>query len=375
VQSCLLLRSAVHCRVDRGYWAQAIHNDAETVKILAQIEGGVADRTAVEDVALCRAVLGLPSHPPPSNDLACAAVNEANGAVRHTAALALAALGLQAVADALPRLLSAAPRGRFWRPTQALAQIRAGGFVLPELALTRQWMVMLWATFIGAWDNRWQMLVEGAPAGLGAGAGLFLALMSIGLVQADANSARLYLLLGLFALPLGFVTGVFAVAGAWLCDLGGRTRSRLRRVVGFSTGFMASIVVAWMPVAVATALLSGRLAELAQSILMRHVVGGFFWGLGIAVGALLFGALFQRSLLWKVVMGGVGGAVACLIATAWGVDIPFLPVAGAQSSLWSRPTLAAFLLGMWVGVGLIGGWLAGERIWQHSRQTSVRALG
>ncbi len=374
VHSCLLLRSAVHHRIDMSYWAQAIHHDAKTVSILAQIEGGVGEQSAIEDIALCRAVLGLPQHAQQSHDLARAAMNDANGDVRHTAALALAAQGVDAMIDALPQLCAATPRGRFWRPTQALAQIRASDLALPGLGLTRHWLVVLWATCIKAWDNRWEILVEGAPAGLGAGVGLFLALMSIGLMQADANSARLYLLLGLFALPLGFVAGVFAVAGAWLCDLGGRTRSRLRRVLGFSIGFMASIVATWMPVAVATALLGGRFAELARSILMRHVVGGFLWGCGIAVGALLFGAVFPRSWFWKTLMGGVGGVATCLFATVWGVDIPFLPATSAPSTLWST-YLAAVLLGLWVGAGLIGGWLAGQRIWRHSRSAAVHAAG
>lgn len=383
VQYCLLLRSAVHLRRDMEYWTRALHKDGAAQGLLKQIQaGGNAALTPEEDVRLGAGALGLRIDDGQPQALARAAVAHADGEVRHTAALALAALGEDALAEALPALQAAQPRRRSHRPLQVLAQVRACNFPLPEAVGRRRTAATWWAAAIKAADNRLQIFMESACAGLGAGFGLGLAYAALAVLLPNIYSPQFAAVLAVFLQPLGILAGCLAVIAGWLAAMAGRSDSKTRRALGICAGFVAGVTGCWLPFDLADRWITAELGGIdIPHILAQHVLGSMLWGCGIALGYLLAHRRMppRWPIAWCAVMSGIGGAAGCLLAIVFSISIPFVDLQlypldpfiaaavfgfTADLQLYSpEPYIAAAVFGFTVGAGLAGGWACGRQIY------------
>ena len=236
-QLCLLLQSAVRHRCDMAYWARELAGSKAALDLLEQIHDGPAaeaPRDARPAVELGAEALGIGQTYVGRQGLARAAVaygrsTRGDGAVRHTAALALAALAgktlrLDTVDEALATLHEAAPMGS--RRTQALAQMKAAGFRLPERTQGGRSSVDIWAFGLALWEQFWPIVTEAAAAGLGAALGLSLCLLisTLLLSSGDPDQVIGYAFRGFILQPIGLVLGMMAVAGRaswrWPWDAG-----------------------------------------------------------------------------------------------------------------------------------------------------------
>ena len=307
------------------------------------------------------AVLGLSLADRQQHALARAAIVDPAGEIRHTAALGLAALGLQAVADSELILNSAASVGKTWHYPQALAQMKAAGFPMPDLSLRRQWQVRLWSTAITAWDNRWPMLIESAYAGVGTGFALGLCQLVLALGQPHLQDSISFLVLSVYLQPLGIIVGMLAVVMTWLLSVPNRPRSGWRHVAGVSSGFALGVIGVWLPLALASLYARNAGLDRVQNALLQHIVGGALWGTGIALGAEIAGRFKPHSMVWCAIASGMGGVLGCLVAVAIGVGIPFVDPEERLQIQIAQATLFAFT----TGAGFAGGWELGKRIWRQ----------
>ncbi len=427
-QLCLLLQSAVRQRCDMDYWARELAGSraarelaeskaarelagstaarelAESkaarelkeseaaLDLVRQIHDGPAanaPRDARQTVELGAEALGIGRADIGQGGLARAAVaygssTRRDGAVRHAAALALAALaeealGLNAVEEALATLHESAPKG--WRRTQALAQMKAAGFKLPESAKGGRRSVALWAFGLALWEQFWPIVTEAAAAGLGAALGLALCLLisTLLLSSGDPGQVMGYAFRGFFLQPMGLVLGFMAVAAARVVSLavgrGDVRRQVLGRVIGFALGFMLVLVFVWLPIVVYVDLIFSGGTQPIADYFLTYVVGGAIWGLGIVIGRELgTRSPARRRLGWAILGGGLGGAAACLLimglATAKSqipaldgleMTVPLVEESEFDLVRW----VEAFLAGFGIGGGLSGGWELGRRLWSR----------
>jgi hypothetical protein len=388
-QLCLLLLSAVRHRCDMDYWAWKLAGSQEALDLVRQINDAPAvnaPRDARQAVELGAEALGVGQAYVGQRGLARAAVaygggRRRDGAVRHTAALALAALADKLVQqdanEALRTLHQAAPAG--WRRTQALAQMKVAGFKLPERAEGGRRGVDLWAFGLALWEQIWPIVTEAAGGGFGAAMGLFLCLLaSTMLLTSERQQAMTEAFAGFFLQPMGLVLGILSVAAARILSLAAGSGSVRRqvfwRVTGFGLGFMLGLVLVWFPTAVFLGLTGGGGSWTTADYFMTYVVGGTIWGLGIAIGRELCNrSMARRALGWAFLGGGLGGAAACLLIM--GLAWPISQIAGSGLvmtvplveglSFGLEDWLKAFLVGLGIGGGLTGGWELGRRLWRR----------
>ncbi|MCB0002333.1 MAG: CHAT domain-containing protein [Anaerolineae bacterium] len=375
-QLCLLLRSAVHHQVDTAYWAHQLAEDEPGRSLLAALNGGKAgpgDHDAA--TALGAAALGLADFS--SQPLARAATGDDNGCTRHAASLALAALGMDTIQASLMTMAEATPAHRGWRRAQALAQMKAAGFALPQTHLTLQILVAVWSLGLRAWSNRWRIASESLLAGLGAGIGLGLALLLPAMLP-DSNIRELIILRSLVITPMVVVLGVITIAIAWLFRLapsGDTPRIRaVSQVVGVWIGFVAGLLILWWPLdALINWLMNlggaGSGLPLDRSIFNTYILAASLWGLGISLGYQILAGTRSRPHWLRAMLGaGAGGAVGCLLATSLNLVLPLVEPAGANF------LVEVSLTGFGFGAGLAGGRVAGMWLFFRLRQTRASSL-
>ena len=216
-----------------------------------------------------------------------------------------------------------------WRRTQALAQMKAAGFRLPERTKGGRRSVALWAFGLALWEQFWPIVTEAAAAGLGAALGLSLCLLISTLIPATRRHR----------------VRVQGLRPATDRSRPGHDGSRggARRVVGRGTRGRAS-PGSWAGHRFRARIHAGARACLAPDrrlwprgtrggrppiadYFLNYVVGGAIWGLGIAIG-LELGTRFpaRRSLGRAFLGGGLGGATATLLIMGLAMAMSLLPV-------------------------------------------------
>jgi hypothetical protein len=391
-QLCLLLRSAVHHRTDMSYWAHRLAADEGARQLLAQINNPRPDSPrpdracpepvegSLETCQVCAAALGLKPDDVGKQALARAAVSpHYDGTVRHTAALALAVLmrkvlGLEAIEEGMKTLATAAPPGRRWRRVQALAQMLAAGFPLPQLPLGLLAQVNAWHAGIRLFEARWLLVAQALGAGLGGGLGLMLSMAVVLLVIGYRSLGEIasYLL-------VGGVVGVLFAGGHWLFDV--LLASRAGRVLGGAVGFCLGLLALapFTPALTGWQLLGGLLAGGAAA-------GGWEMADGrwrMADGKRQTPKVSHQSAIYnlksKISLAALGGALGGALGFAATVLSPLrLPfvlrpevLEEAFGSVMAQPWLAvvavaaAALAGAAMGAGLASGGAAGESIWSR----------
>ncbi|MEZ4771348.1 MAG: CHAT domain-containing protein, partial [Caldilineales bacterium] len=325
----LLLHSAVRHQFDVGYWAGQLAQDDRTKGVLVAVNRQVDENAPGHEVDLAAAALGVTATS--AGALARAATGARQGHVRHSAALALAVTGMDAVQAGLHGMDEATPGRRGWRKAQALAQMKAAGFAIPQVSLGLQTLVAAWSLGLRVWDSRWRLVTESLLAGVGAGIGLGIALL-INMLGSPSQLWPIFVLRSLLSVPVGFAIGVLAVAIAWVVWLsaaGGSPRSRaVRQVIGIWLGFVVAVLVLWWPwdslgklVVELAGLGSGLPSD--RSLVATYILGGSRWGLGSALGYQSLAGVRRTPSYGRALIGtGIGGAVGCLLAFYLVGDVP-----------------------------------------------------
>jgi hypothetical protein len=310
--------------------------------------------------------LGLKPEDVGKQALARAAVSpQYNGTVRHTAALALATLmckvlGLEAIQEGMKTLATAAPPGRRWRRVQALAQMRAAGFPLPQLSLGLLAQVNAWHAGIRLFAARWLLVAQAIGAGLGGGLGLMLsmAVVLLAIGYRSLGEIASYLL-------VGGVVGVLFAGGHWLFDV--LLASRAGRVLGGAVGFCLGLLALapFTPALTGWQLLGGLLAGGAAA-------GG--WEMADGRWRMADGR-WQSAISLAALGGALGGALGFAATVLSPLRLPFVlrpeVLEEAFGSVMAQPGLAvlavaaAALAGAAMGAGLASGGAAGESIWSR----------
>ena len=323
---------------------------------------------------LAREALGLGRDDIGGHGLARAAVAHSDGVARHTAALALAglaesALGLRAIDEAVATMRVMAPQGRHWRYPQALAQMKAARFKIPQISLLLSTQVNAIHGGIQLYESRWLLGAQIVGAGLGGGIGLLFIMSLLWLpviltpTLPSAEHAP-----GIVAtyLLLGGMAGVFFSGMRGLSDV--LANHRLARVLGGGLGF-----------ALAIAALVPFMDSTARLMLGKQILFGLFVGAAIAVGWEFEGYFRERTTTQGAALGGaVSGALG--FAVAWYVAVPlpfalardassFLLIADQQLLAWFAIGLAA-ITGAVLGAGMAGGGAAGRAFWERFRGTA-----
>ena len=356
-QFCLLLHSAVHHRTDMDYWAHQLQQDDEARQLLAQIHRRPDDAAHEEEVDLGAQALGLEPGDAGEQALARAAVARRDGTVRHAAALGLAALGLDAVQEGMATLAEAALPRRRWRRAQALAQMKAAGFPLPQLPLSLLAQVSAWRDGIRLFEARWRLVAQTLGAGLGGGLGLML-LMALVLLAVGYRS------LGEIAsyLLVGGVMGALFAAGRWLLDV--LLARQAGRVLGGAVGFCLSLIALW---------------PFTPSLTGWQLLGGLLAGAAVASGWELLSPPQKRGALWRAALGGgLGGALGFATTALSPLRLPFVlrPDSAIFHRFADQPWLPvavvvlAALAGAAMGAGLAGGGAAGLVLWNRLSEAS-----
>ncbi len=345
----LLLRSAVHRRVDMAYWTRQLGGNPAARELLRQIHEGVGDAGSIDEVQLGAEALGLDPEDIGDRALARAAVGHRDGNVRHTAALALAALGLDTVAEDVETLAQFAPTGRGCRRVQALAQIKVAGFPLPQLSLFSLAQVNGWAAGIRLYEARWQLVAQAGGAGLLGGFLLALLMAPVWLAAGyrHADKIALYVLLGL-------VVGALFAGGRWLFDVLAATQ--WGRVLGGAAGFGLALLA---------------LAPYTPNLDASQVLGGSLAGGAMAAGWELLARPGRPWTWWKPGLGGaLGGALLFAATSLSQLRIPFVlrEEAAVFFTLGDQPVrlaivvVLAALMGAFMGAGLAAGGSGGEAL-------------
>lgn len=384
-QHALLLRSAAAARADAAAWVAALAADEAAQRVVTDLQGGGAAAGQERPAGQFARVLGVTDDAAAPNILGRAALGARRGEVRHAAALALAGLGVEALAQAF--WPAAGPRralAESWRLAQALAAIRAAGCRLPELPT-------LWlraAVTIGDRVARaragWQgSAVEALGAGLGtAGAyALWVVMMTLINPPPAAHPAPLALAAGLSSASLGFLLGGITVLVARFIAPeprpGEGARPAWQTVAGITLGFILGLAVA-LPAEFAYV---SNFPPGPLSLAGRYLVGGGLLGLGIAVG-FAWGerrmpGVSQAPGAWRRAFAGaiLGAALAgALIGELnWvthQVGLPVFTPAGDQLLTILQYALAGALL----AAGLTGGWLLARRVRRRWQMRPVAAL-
>ena len=133
-QHALLLRSAAAVGADTAPWVENLAADPAAAALARDLQAGGAPAHAEKPAGQFARVLGMSSDDAAENALGRTAIDGGPADVRQAAALALASLGSDAVAQALwPQQPVRRTLGERWRMAQALAWMRAAGRRLPEL--------------------------------------------------------------------------------------------------------------------------------------------------------------------------------------------------------------------------------------------------
>jgi hypothetical protein len=347
-QFCLLLHSAVQHRLDITYWAHQLAQDAKVQLVLHQVQYGVSE-TKAEQVNQAAEALGLPQGDVGSLALSRAGFGHADPVVRHTAALALAALGLDEVHQALARWKTTATNGQRWPPAQPLAQMTVARFPLPQLPIWLIAQVHAWATGMRLYTDRWRLIWQMTGASWGGGLSLMLT-TSLALIPFPSGvTKRAEIVAGLV---VGIVVGAAFAAGRWLVGMQ-RTRP-IMRVLGGAAGFGGALVFLFT-----MARMEG------WQLLAGPLVGAI-----IALGWELV-QVAQRPRPWRAALGGgLGGIVGFMAAGLLRMGLPFVPQASVFNQAWGLGPhgqwvgeyLVPVLFGAAMGAGLTGGAMAGEAV-------------
>jgi hypothetical protein len=269
--------------------------------------------------------------------------------VRHTAALALAALGLDALHKGMTALAEAAPPGRRWRRVQALAQMKAAGFPLLQLPLALLAQVNAWQAGIQLFEARWRLVAQALGAGLGGGLGLMLLMVLVLLAVGYRSLGEIasYLLVG------GVVGALFAT-GCWLLDV--LLVRRAGRVLGGAVGLCLGLLA---------------LAPFTPALTVWQLLGGLLAGAAVALGWELLAPTEKRATLWWAALGGgVGGALSFATTALLPLRLPFVvrPDAAVFHRMADQPWLPvavvalAALTGAAMGAGMASGGAAGQAL-------------
>jgi hypothetical protein len=340
----------VHHRVDVGYWAHQLQQDPEAQQLLLQIHQGVPDPVP-EEVDLGARALGLEPGDVGKRALARRAVAHESGTVRHTAALALAALGLDAVHEGMATLTGAAPSGRWWHAVQALAQIKAADFPLPQLPSSLlMTQVNAWRAGIKLFNDRWRLVAQAVGSGPGGGLGLMACMASICLAANYRKPGEIY-----SYLLVGGVVGTLFASGRWLLDI--LMTHRVARVLGGAVGFCLGLLALWpfMPQ------LSGG-----------QLLGGLLAGTSLALGWEILSGREATGRLRRAALGGaLGGMLGFGVTALSPLRLPFVlqrkfvPLLGVTEEPWVSVVvvLLAALAGAATGAGLATGGTVGAALW------------
>lgn len=297
--------------------------------------------------------------------------------VRQAAALTLAGLGSDAVAQAFwPQRPVRRTLGQRWRMAQALAWMRAAGRCLPEL----QPLWLRGAVSIGDRAARFRtdwrgIAVEALGAALGAAVAyvLWVAMMMWFNPQPGSNRYALAIASGLSAAGLGWVVGALTVIVARLLAPEPRAGEALRpawqRVAGVTCGFVLGLAAS-LPAEFAY---MSTIPVEARSLLGRYMLGGSIMGLGLALGLVIGGRRGFRAAIAGATCGTAlaGLAIGALSLVRQDVGLPGFVPAGDDGSTLVQYALAGVLL----GAGLAAGWLQGRRVWQHWQKQAAMPFG
>jgi hypothetical protein len=257
-----------------------------------------------------------------------------DGTVRHTAALALASLGLDAVHDAQTTLSGAATARRPWRRVQALAQMAAADFPLPQLPLPLLVQVRAWRAGIRMYEARWQVMAQTIGAALGITLLMALPLLAMGY----RNWAQIY-----YFLLVGEVVGALFALGRSLFG------SRWGRVVGGATGFCLGLLA---------------FAPVFGSLSGWQLAGGLVAGAAVTLGWELLADPAKKPSVARAVLGAtIGGALGFGATALSPLRVPyllrpgFIGAAMATDASWVSAWVVALaaLQGAATGAGLAAG--------------------
>ena len=376
-QHALLLCSAVAVKADTAPWVENLAADPAATALARDLQAGGAPAHAEKPAGQFARVLGMSLDDAAENALGRAAIDGRPADVRQAAALTLASLGSDAVAQAFwPQQPVRRALGQRWRMAQALAWMRAAGRRLPELP-------SLWlrcAVSIGDRAARFRtdwrgIAVEALGAALGAAAAyvLWVAMMGWFNPQPGSNRYALAIAAGLSAAGLGWVVGALTVIVARLLApeprAGEAARPIWQGIVGVTCGFILGLA-AGLPAEFAYV---STLPVGARSLLGRYVLGGSIMGLGLALGlAFGRGRGFRAAIAGATCSTALAGlAIGALSLVRQDVGLPGFVPAGDDGSTLVQYALAGALL----GAGLAAGWLQGRRVWRHWQKQAALPFG
>ena len=250
-QHALLLRSAAGAGADAAPWIQTLAAAQAARSVVADLQQGGAPTGRERPARQLARVLGITKSTEGENILGRAALGERSGDVRHAAALTLASLGADAVAQAFwppgggQRLLSES-----WRMAQALAWMRAAGCRLPELPSLWLRAAVSAGERLARFRADWQgIAAEMLGAALGMAVANVLSVVMRWLISpaCDLSVSSWLLPFGLSSASLGFILGALTVLVARFLAPDPRTgeaaRPAWQPVAGITLGFVAGLVV------------------------------------------------------------------------------------------------------------------------------------
>ena len=365
-QHALLLRSAVIAHVDNTLWVQSLASSQHAVDLIRQLQTGGEPAHVEKPAGRFARVLGIGSVTGHGNVLGRTVISGRPADVRQAAALALASLGSDAIAQAFwSQGFSRRTLKMRLRTAQGLAWMRANGCRLPELrSLWLRGAVAIGerlARFRTGWRG---IAVETLGAALGAAASYVLWAIFMSWLVPRPAGMRLALAFasGLNAAGLGFVVGAMTVlVSHYLVPesrVSGARSPAWQRIVGVTCGFVLGLA-------------AGIPAEYTHQqpgsvefthLVMRYLIGGSIMGLGIAIG-LAFGEKKEPRVRITIATCGaaLGGLAIGMLTWVWPqVGLPgFVPVGNDWLSAFQYLMAGALL-----GVGLVGGWLQARHIWR-----------
>jgi hypothetical protein len=371
-QHALLLRSAAVVTADTAPWVEFLASDPAATALVSELQAGGAPARAEQPAGQFARVLGIVSDAETGNALGRGMTDGRPADVRHAAALALASLGSDAVAQALwPRKPVRRTLGQRWRVAQGLAWMRAAGRRLPELPSLWLRIAVSIGDRLTRFRTDWpRIAVEALGAALGAAAAYVLrvAIMEFftllgGVQYVSVLTLAVAIASSINFAGLGFVVGALTVLVTHLVApeprAGETQRPGWQRLVGVTCGFVLGLAVG-LPAEFA--ILHTRLVE-TPSLLGRYVIGGSIMGLGMAIGLVIEERRGHRLAIAGATCGGALAGLAIGELDWIGLKVGLPAFTSAGSLLFTLLQYA--LVGALLGAGLVGGWLQGRRIWER----------